>query len=392
MHPFIAEMTIRDLLLMATPHLKTTYTLLDKNWVSTFFNIPPTHEGGGIFLYDTSGTVVLNAIVEKVSGKELLEYMRPKLLDPIGFSEEAWCVERPEGGAWGGSGILCTTRDLAKFALLLLHKGCWKGKQLLSRSYLDEACAPLIDNRISQERAETQFGYGYQIWQTRYNGYGTSGLGGQLSVCLPEKDLVLVTTADTQAIAHGNDIILDAFWTDVYPYLEQEALKENKTALNRVKAKLDNLKFLPVAGTVCSPKSADFSGKTYTFPQNPMGIRDVQFIFKEDQGLMRYTNLTGNHEIAFGFGKYLPGVFPETHYFGKRIGVPGLRGYDYQASGAWFNENSLTVYLYIIDDYLGTLKMNFAFKDDRLTIIMRKYAEWFLEEYQGTASGRTIIS
>ena len=89
-HPFIAGMTVRDLLLMATPYKKTTYTVKDKNWAKTFFTTEPSHKSGTIFNYDTSGTVTLNALVEKLSGQNLVDYLRPRLFDPLGFSPDTW--------------------------------------------------------------------------------------------------------------------------------------------------------------------------------------------------------------------------------------------------------------------------------------------------------------
>jgi hypothetical protein len=390
-HPYVAEMTVRDLLLMATPFTHPTYTVKDPHWVKTFFNTVPTHPGGTLFNYDTSGTVVLNAIAEKLSGKNLMEYLRIKILDELGFSKDAWCVERPEGGAWGGSGVLCSTHDLAKFALFLLHKGKWQGRQLLSASYLEEASSPLIDTRTSGDDVEMRFGYGYQIWRTRHNGFATLGMGSQMAICLPQKDLIFLTTGDTQSIPDSQSRIINAFWTEVYPYLEDGKLQENKKALAALNTKLGSLQFPEVDGDASSPKAAAISGKTYILEENPMGIKDIRFVFSGGKGSMIYTNATGNHEISFGLGDYVSGVFPETHYFGRRIGVPSGKGYAYKASGAWFNEASLCIYLYIIDDYFGTLKTQVSFKEDRIAIQMNKVAEWFLDEYEGIAAGKAAL-
>ena len=395
LHPFIAEATVRDLLLMATPYEWTTYGINDKNWVWTFLNREPAHKSGQIFLYDTSGTVMLNGIVEKLSGQNLLDYMRPKVLDNLGFSKDAWCIERPEGGAWGGSGVLCSTHDLAKFALFLLNKGKWNEKQLISEDYINQATSALIDNRLSTGNPELQFGYGYQIWRTRNNGFATVGMGSQMSVCVPDRDLIFLTTADTQIIPNGNDIILDAFWTDVYPYITEspdEKLPENKAAYEKLQKKLSNLEFLPVDGKYTSQKSFElYNGKKYIFDKNRMNISEAQFIFNGDTGSMNYVNKTGTHEIKFGVCKYEDEIreFPETHYFGGKIGVPKNRGYKYKASGAWFDDDAFIIYLYIIDDYFGTLKINARFSDDgrRITLFMSKAAEWFLDEYDGIAAG-----
>jgi CubicO group peptidase (beta-lactamase class C family) len=386
--PYTAEMTVRDLLLMATPYEHTTYTVRDGNWARTFYTAQPSHRGGTVFNYDTSGTVALNALVEKLSGQDLFDYLRPRLLDPLGFSPKVWCVERPEGGAWGGSGLVCSVRELARFGLFLLHQGNWQGRQLVSASYMAEAASPLIDNRVSTNAPEMQFGYGYQIWRTRHGGYGAYGMGSQLAICVPEKDLLLVTTADTQPVQNGSDIILDAFWTDVYPHIAKEKLGENREALAKLADKLGRLEFPPVDGEASSPRQQDYDGRSYLFDGNPMKITRARFEFAGEEGLMKYSNATGEHEIRFGLGKYLEGTFPETHYFGRRIGTPAGRGFRCKASGAWFNPNSLTIYLYVIDFCLGTLKINAYFGEDGLTLHMSKTAEWFLDEYNGMASGK----
>lgn len=104
-HPYLAQATVRDLLMMASPHIRTTYTRHDTDWAATFLNSKPTHIPGTLFSYDTSATVTLYTIVERISGLPFLSYMRERLLDPIGFSQDAWCVQTPEGTSWGGSGV-----------------------------------------------------------------------------------------------------------------------------------------------------------------------------------------------------------------------------------------------------------------------------------------------
>lgn len=122
-HPYLAQTTIRDLLIMASPHTKTSYTRYDSDFAATFFNKEPSHPSGTIFNYDTSATVILNTIVERKSGMPFLEYMRGRLLDPIGFTKDAWCVKTPEGTSWGGSGVICKLKDMAKLAYVCMNKG-----------------------------------------------------------------------------------------------------------------------------------------------------------------------------------------------------------------------------------------------------------------------------
>jgi len=133
-HPWLAAQTVRDLLTMWTAHTRTTYTRDDPDWVRTFFNKQPSHPSGSVFSYDTYATVVLNAIVERLADKPFLDFIRPRFLDKIGFSQDAFCIRTPEGISWGGSGVICTLRDLAKVALTTMNNGRWGNEQLLPES------------------------------------------------------------------------------------------------------------------------------------------------------------------------------------------------------------------------------------------------------------------
>ena len=131
---------------------QTAYDWNSPDFVAAFFdNRYPKHKPGTIFHYNTAGTVALCGIVEKLAGKPMLDYMRP-LLDEIGFSKDAWCIQTPEGRSWTGSGILCTSRDLAKFGLLCLYRGAWNGKQLVSREYMEAATSYQIDTTVSDSK------------------------------------------------------------------------------------------------------------------------------------------------------------------------------------------------------------------------------------------------
>ena len=100
-YKYTAMLTIRDMLKMKTCHTKTTY----KNpgvtdWVGSFFTTKPTHVPGTVFSYDTSSTHVLGALVEKLSGMTILDYLRSKGLDELGFSKDAHILTDPQGMRW----------------------------------------------------------------------------------------------------------------------------------------------------------------------------------------------------------------------------------------------------------------------------------------------------
>ena len=369
---------------MATPHSTTSYTRTDPDWVWTFFNKATSHPPGTIFAYDTAATVVLNAIVEQLAGKPFLEYMRPRFLDRIGFSADAWCVRRPEGGSWGGSGVICTLRDMAKVALACMNGGLWGEERVLPADYVRAATARQIDNSIGGND-----GYGYQIWCEKANGFSFRGMGSQYAICFPEQDFLFACIADTQGAPAGSAIPA-MMWEELFPHLSDVPLPEDQTAHTALAAKIEQLAVLPLPGNPDAPATAAVNGAWYGLEENPMGITRMRLSFYGDQGVWEYTNAQGDNALRFGIGHVLAGKFPQRNYFGEQIGVmPGLE-YDCLASAAWIDEQTFNLEVAITDHYLGGLRISFAFKGEEISVFMTKQAEWFLDEYSGFAGGRRL--
>ena len=383
-HPYILQATVRHLLMMSTFNPSTSYTPDSPDWVATFFQDSRSKtEPGSRFKYDTAATVVLCAIVEKLNGKPLLEYMRP-VLDKIGISQDIWCIKSPEGRSWTGSGIICTTRDFAKFGLLCLNRGEWNGKQLISREYMEAATSFQIDNNEKNPKSEFRFGYGYQFWRLRDDGFACYGMGGQLALCLPSKNLLLITTADNQAIANGIDPIVEAFF-NLAGKTEKRSLPKNTEAQKILKDKISTVSTpLPVGGKTTA-NATQYSGVRYTMEDNSMGIKWMSVDISPERSILHYENNAGEHSIVLGMGEYIFQKFPEK-YFGVQIGTKDTN-YDSIAAGAWRDENTLAGIIYAIDDYFGSIHFTLSFANNKLHVSMKKTAEWFFDTYQGSADG-----
>jgi CubicO group peptidase (beta-lactamase class C family) len=384
LHPWLATSTVRDLLMMSTPHSTNSYTREDPDWVWTFFNRTPSHPPGTIFSYDTAATVVLTATVERLAGMPFLDYMRPRFLDRIGFSADAWCIRTPEGGSWGGSGVICTLRDLAKVALSCMNDGMWGEDRVLPAEYVRAAISKQIDNTI-----RGNCGYGYQIWRERENGFSFRGMGSQYAICFPDREFLFTCIADTQGAPAGSAIPA-VMWEELYPYLSDAPLPENRAAHAELADKIEWLAVLPLPGNPDAQARSGMDGVWYALEENPMGITRMRLSFKEDQGTWEYTNGQGDNVLEFGIGRVLSGKFPQSNYFGEQIGsVPGIE-YECLASAAWIDEQTLNMEVYITDIYLGGLRISFAFKGEEIGVFMTKQAEWFLDEYDGFAGGRRL--
>ncbi len=193
--PMILEMTIENLLSMRTCYRKTTYDASSrvKNWVESFFIAEPDHKAGTVFNYDTSASHVLAALVEKITEKDLLEFLRDRFLDEIGFSKEAYIKKDPFGVSMGGAGLYAKSMDLMKTGEMFLANGKNnEGKEIYPPYRLREMTVNRVSTRPNQREAS---GYGYQIWIIP-NGYAFYGLGGQWLMIFPEAETIVVTTAD----------------------------------------------------------------------------------------------------------------------------------------------------------------------------------------------------
>lgn len=384
LHPWVAASTVRDLLRMATPHSSTSYTRDDPDWVWTFFNRTPSHPPGTIFAYDTAATVVLTATVERLAGMPFLDYMRPAFLDRIGFSPDAWCVRTPEGGSWGGSGVICTLRDMTRVALACMNGGMWGAERVLPEAYVRAATAKQIDNTIRGNS-----GYGYQIWREPENGFSFRGMGSQYALCFPDRELLFTCIADTQGAPAGSPIP-DVMREEIYPHLSDEPLAEDREAQTSLREKIARLAVLPIPGSSDAGVASQVNGAWYALEENPMGITRMRLSFQGDQGTWEYTNGQGDNLLHFGIGRVKSGKFPQRNYFGEQIGaVPGIE-YACMASAAWVDEQTLNLEVFITDIYLGGLWVSFAFQKEEIGVFMTKQAEWFLDEYNGFAGGKRL--
>lgn len=219
---------VRHLLAMASGHREET---LDRaraadptNTVRGFLLTPPDEEPGSVFAYNQPCTYTLASIVRRVSGGSLVEYLRPRLLDPLGIDDLAW--RRDETGAeLGYSGCYAPTSAIAALGQLYLQRGVWDGERILDEDWVAAATTTQVENP-GEENPDWSQGYGFQFWMARH-GFRGDGAYGQFCVVLPEQDVVLAITGqslDMQAV-------LDAAWQHLLPAVDRPSDADADTAL-----------------------------------------------------------------------------------------------------------------------------------------------------------------
>ena len=263
------------------------------------------------------------------------------------------------------------------------------GKQYLSAEYVREATSFQIDNsNTGYEPAVDGHGYGYQIWRTWHNTFSFVGMGGQLAISIPEKDILFVCNSDSQGDPYHYKAVYDALWSEIVDKVAEETVALDDPAYENMQQTLSKLEVVVPQGSKTSALAEKISGVTYELDENPMGIRSFEIRLDGEAGKVCYHTDRGDKVFPFKLGAYEDTLFPETHYYGKRIAFPADRNYRCLNAAVWKAEDVLLVRTFIIDDYFGNMSAVFTFDGDTVKLEMTKAAEWFLDEYCGEAQGK----
>jgi CubicO group peptidase (beta-lactamase class C family) len=240
----LQAMRVRDLLTMATGHRKEdidsfpfrSFPLLPpRNLVTAFFEMPIVHKPGTQFIYDSPASYLLSAIVQKVTGQTVRDYLRPRLFEPLGMGNPTWETSA-QGISFGGFGLSLRTEDIACFGQLYLQKGEWRGRQLLPAAWVEAATARQIGNG-TEGTSDWNEGYGYQFWRCRQGFYRGDGARGQFCIVMPQYDAVMAITSDTNAMA----AVMNLVWDVIVPAFQDAPLPANPAACEKLTAKSASL-------------------------------------------------------------------------------------------------------------------------------------------------------
>ena len=325
----LSSMRIRDLLRMATGHreedLRTFPFSSTKNLVRTFLELPVPDKPGTHFVYNTAATYMLSAIVQKVTGQTVLEYLRPRLFEPLGIIHPTWEASA-HGISFGGFGLSIRTEDIARFGQLYLQKGQWQGKQLIPAAWVDAATSLQIANGSNPDSDWDQ-GYCYQFWRCTHGVYRGDGAFGQYCVVMPEYDAVIAITSATKDLQS----VLTLVWDRILPAFKGSALPADPESDRKLSEKLAGLTLAAQTGRAASPTAAKVAGRRYVFAANKETIESIELDPASDShGVTIAERVAGADErIACGQGTWLKGTVPA-----ESGPVPVA------ASGAWSSDDT----------------------------------------------------
>ncbi len=236
----LKAMKVRDLLTMTCGHDVEPKSVHGAPSVKQFLAQPVPHQPGAHFLYNTMGSYTLSAIVTRVTGQTSLEFLKPRLFEPLGIDSPEWKAS-PEGNSLGGYGLYLRTEDIARFGQLYLQKGKWNGRQLVPQAWVEQATSKQVPNDHEEGHSKigpdwTQ-GYGFQFWRCTHGAFRGDGAGGQFCVVIPDKDVVIAITADTGDM-QGE---LNAIWDKLYPAFQSGPLPADATGQEKLKEAIAKL-------------------------------------------------------------------------------------------------------------------------------------------------------
>ena len=238
-------------------------------WTKVFLSQPVPFKPGTHFLYNTSATYMLSAIVQKQVGETVLDYLRPRLFEPLGITDPTWGTS-PQGVSLGGYGLNLRTEDIAKFGQLYLQKGMWNGKQIVPKHWVAAATSRQTSNG-SNPKSDWDQGYGYQFWRCRHGAYRGDGAFGQYCIVIPKQDAVVAITSGVKNM----QAVLNVVWDELLPALKSETLPADEAAASKLAQRLKSLTLRPQTGAAAPGSTVQAIGKTYKFPSNDRKLEAV---------------------------------------------------------------------------------------------------------------------
>ncbi len=224
--------TVRHLLTMTSSvAFGETGSATESDWVRAFFSADVKAEPGSEFAYNSMNTYILSAIVCAVSGTSLVEYLRPRLFDPLRIRNIFW-EKCPMGIEKGGWGLYIAQEDVAKLAQLALDGGVFEGKRYIEESYVREATSA---QAITPEDSG-DYHYGYQMWCAREGGaFLFNGMLGQNAWVSQKNRIIVITNAGNLEFFQKSTML-----SIIEKYLGRDFerppfLRENRRALRRLR-------------------------------------------------------------------------------------------------------------------------------------------------------------
>lgn len=352
----LKAMTIRDLLRMTPGHAGSADRAVmgpdDDAWTKAWLAYDVKHVPGTHWAYSNSVTYMLSAIIQKVTGERLLDYLGPRLFDPLGIANPIW-GDSPEGVTLGGFGLRIKTEDILRFGQLYLQRGEWAGRRLVPEAWIAEATTRQAGGDPGSE------GFGYQFWINPGGSYGGGGAFGQQCAIIPDKNAVIAITAGVRLSAART--VLDLVRERLIGNMRESPLPDNRFEHETLLRKLNDLSVSPPAGRSASPLTASVSGRKFEFPRNRHRLRNVTLAERSGHTVLTLADSNEGHEFVCANGRWIPGRTRfEAPIEGGLEALNPEREAPFAASGCWTADDTFTLRIcYTESSPISTLTLRF---------------------------------
>jgi beta-lactamase family protein len=364
----LKAMKIKHLLTMNTGHAEKPHVAMlnaeDGNWPKAFLAQEVTYEPGTHFLYNTGASYMLSAIVQKVTGQTVFDFLSERLFKPLNIVGADWETD-PRGVTVAGYGLRVRTEDIAKLGQLYLQKGNWNGEQLISEHWVEEA----TKKQTTSQEGDNDWaqGYGYQFWRCKPapGFYRGDGAFGQYCIVIPQKNTVIAINSESKDMQASMDLV----WEHLLPELtDEKSLPENKKELQLLTEKSSGLVLPVISFNNDSPIQNDISGKEYLLEINEKGQDSILFVFEKEQCRLILKKENKTQLLTCGIGRWFVGdnsMDDESSLFAipSRAAVPSKVA----ASVTWKDDKTLLVNLKFIENIHGD-EWTCTFDKDKINV------------------------
>lgn len=375
-------LTVRDVLCMGCG--MDTMPMDSEHWIRDFMHTPVNHKPGTTYMYNSTGSTLLGAIVRKKTGEGLHDYLTPRLFKKIGIDPEnlRWlCMA--DGMEIGGGGLYATTEDNLRLMKLYADGGIWEGERILAEDYVklavsnqNESATESINNPLATDNF---LGYCFQIWMCKPEGvYRADGAMGQFTIVCPKQDMIIAIN-ETAVGAHWAQNTLNIVW-DYLANVDAQPVSENTDDMDKLSRKLASLS-LP--NPICSPysaKIAEIDGKVWEMKSGSFSFELFNF--------MAPKKLAEIEKFSFSFDNYgcvLTGTCSEGD-INVRIATNGTRFVNIvgkpedctqvlACDGAWTEESVFTVHARWVET---CFVKTFVFRFDGSTVTVEESSTGFM--------------
>lgn len=408
-HKYDDLLTIRFMLRMQSG--KMINLLTDKakiDWIENYINAPYNAEPGTYWNYCNENSFMLCAIINRLTGLTVTEFLTPRLFEPLGIDEPMW-ERNQEGIESGGWGMYLKTEEMAKFMQCYLDGGKFLGKQIIPAWWVEEAGKVQVDNSI-EIQPDNKAGYGYHFWRNAgADGFRADGMFSQHGLVFPEYDAVIITTNACPMEQKDMDVIWSVFPEafkdeplpenkEKYAELQQKEadyalpklpkMPRNRNTEREINKKIYKLDKKLVANVVGFPAGILAMPITFMSTVKTGNITKIGFAFSENEMEMRWIEQGGKIKESIPIG--LDG---EYRYGKLSLGpVP----FTTAAIGCWNGDGTLSLNIRPLEA-VSARTMEIKFTGDEITIKMGEepdvasIAEFLVSSFEVMIRSKAVV-